>query len=175
MIRPLLTVWSPWPICWLHPTRTQKLWGFTVAHCKSPEKTRAAKDEEAELLSSLAQVDLNLARYDEAIIHLQEAAQIQRALADQSALATTLSTLGSVYVAEGKYQQAITNYENSLVIRQKAFGTHSAVTANSATDLAGVYYHMGQYSKAQTYYENALAALEATLGNDQAEVSQLRL
>jgi tetratricopeptide (TPR) repeat protein len=137
--------------------------------------TRKGQDlhREAQILSSLAQVDLNLARYDEAIVRLQEAAQIQRALADQSALATTLSTLGSVYEAEGKYQEALYEYMNSLTIRLKVFGPQSAVTANSLMDLAGVYYHTGRYGEAQVNYERALAELRGTLGDDQAEIATI--
>ncbi|CAF4947965.1 unnamed protein product, partial [Rotaria socialis] len=71
--------------------------------------------------------------------------------------------LGCLKDAQGEYQQAVTSYEKSLKIREKALAPTHPDLAASYNNIGGVYDNMGKYSKALKYYEKSLKIREIAL------------
>ncbi len=71
--------------------------------------------------------------------------------------------LGWIKMDQGKYTEAITDYEKSLEIRQKTLPPNHPNLATSYNNIGRVYDDMGEYSKALSYYEKALEIKQKTL------------
>ncbi|CAF0906927.1 unnamed protein product [Adineta steineri] len=64
--------------------------------------------------------------------------------------------LGLLKGSQGKYEEALTFYEQSLAIYQKHFPANHSDLAGSYNNIGLLHYNMGDYPKALSYYEKAL-------------------
>ena len=67
--------------------------------------------------------------------------------------------LGMIKNNQGKYEDAVQYYEQSIKINQKFLSPTHSDLATSYTNLGLVYKNMGEYSNALSYYEKALEIL----------------
>ena len=78
-------------------------------------------------------------------------------------VATTNSSIGSVYWGKEIYSKALIYYERALRIWETTLGTEHPDTA-SAYNIGSVFF-MRQYPKALWYFEKALAIAKTVLGD----------
>ncbi|CAF1219629.1 unnamed protein product [Adineta steineri] len=91
---------------------------------------------------------------------IDEAENIYQVLLDQTNndenKAPIYNQLGSIKDDQGKYEEALTFYEKSLVIRQKTLPPNHPDLAKSYNNIGLVHYNMGNYPKALSSLEKAL-------------------
>ncbi|CAF0820791.1 unnamed protein product [Adineta steineri] len=71
--------------------------------------------------------------------------------------------LGAIKDDQGKYQEALTFYEKSLVIYQKSLPPNHPDLASSYNNIGNVHSNMGSYPKALSYYEKDLEISQQSL------------
>jgi tetratricopeptide (TPR) repeat protein/CHAT domain-containing protein len=101
---------------------------------------------------------------------LQPALEVARALGDRQGEAQTLGNLGSVYAQQGRWEEAIANYEKALEIF-RALGDRQG-EAQTLGNLGSVYAQQGRWEEAIANYEKALEIFRA-LGDRQGEAQTL--
>ncbi|CAF0895713.1 unnamed protein product [Adineta steineri] len=82
---------------------------------------------------------------------------------DEKNKAPFYQQLGSIKANQGKYQEALTFYEQSLAIYQKKFPSNHPDLAISHNNIGLVHVAMGDYPKALSYYEKALEIKQQSL------------
>jgi len=133
--------------------------------------------EVAELAANeidLADLYIDLARYDEATALLQEALVTLDAAGESHRLqaATSLNRLASVYRRQGRYDEAAPLYARALAIRTATLGPDHPEVARSYNSLAILARNEGRYDDAEQLYKRALAIREKSLGADHPDVAQ---
>lgn len=76
----------------------------------------------------------------------------------------TLSSIGSIYLKIGKYEKALKNYHECLILQDAAFGRIHRNYASTLGSIGLTYYKMGKYEKALSNYENCLILQEKIFG-----------
>jgi tetratricopeptide (TPR) repeat protein len=71
--------------------------------------------------------------------------------------------LGYIKMDQGKYTEAITNYEKSLKIQKQTLPANHPTSATTYNDIGAAHHNMGEYSKALSYYEKAFEIRQKTL------------
>ncbi len=82
---------------------------------------------------------------------------------EQGEKANIYHMLGMVKDGQGKYEEAVGFYENSIKIKQKILPPTHSDLATSYNNIGNVYNNMDEYSKALSYYEKALEIYQKTL------------
>jgi tetratricopeptide (TPR) repeat protein len=75
-------------------------------------------------------------------------------------VADSYDKLGRLYRIEGRYEEALRQYQKSEVIREKQFGTDGPPVAQSLGDIAMCYALQGNYDQAEPLYKRVIAILE---------------
>jgi tetratricopeptide (TPR) repeat protein len=96
---------------------------------------------------------------------------IRQQLDDQTNIANAYFQLGSIYQAWGKYEQAISHYQQSRDLYQQ-LGLEKNV-ANQWNNLANCYRDSGDYIKAIEYYQQS-RNLHQQLGQDESTARRCR-
>jgi tetratricopeptide (TPR) repeat protein len=78
----------------------------------------------------------------------------------QAKIADSDDKLGRLYVREGKFQEALRQYQKSEAIREKQFGPDRPPVAQSLSDMAMCYALQGQFDRAEPLYMRVIAILE---------------
>jgi tetratricopeptide (TPR) repeat protein len=99
--------------------------------------------------------------------HLDKAEKVYKLIlqqtSDESEKTAVYHQLGRIKDNQGRYEEAITFYEQSLEIYQKTLPpTHPSLTM-SYNNIGNVYTNIGDYAKALLYYEKALEIQQKTL------------
>ncbi|CAF1531680.1 unnamed protein product [Adineta steineri] len=84
-------------------------------------------------------------------------------ITDDKDKASVYVQLGSIKTAQGKYQEALTFYEQSRAVYQKTLSPNHLDLANPYNSIGNVHYSMGNYPKALSYYEKALEIKQQSL------------
>jgi len=128
----------------------------------------------AETLCELGTVKWKLGQLDTALSLLTEA----RVMCEKSAaenlelLGNVTNRIGTVLEAQGKYQEAISVYQESLDIKIRYFGSHNHVNvAATEKNIGNVLFRKGEYENALLRYQKALAIEEQCLGTVHASVA----
>jgi non-specific serine/threonine protein kinase/serine/threonine-protein kinase len=137
-------------------------------------KGQVAASELADNELDLANLYIDLARYDEAAELLQAALATLGELGEGHRLqiGESLNRLASVYRRQGLYDRAEPLYKRSLAIRMATLGPEDPEVARSYNSLAILNWNRGNYSAADSLYRRALAIRERTLGEDHPDVAQ---
>lgn len=91
----------------------------------------------------------------------------QKALGpDHPDTATSLDTLGLLYVKERAFARAEPLLARALAIRTRILGPDAPLTALSLNNLAWLSFNQGRYAKAEPLYRRALLVAEKALGPD---------
>ncbi|MBK8806061.1 MAG: tetratricopeptide repeat protein [Bacteroidales bacterium] len=91
--------------------------------------------------------------YDYALVELTAAAETCKAYGLNTALFKVSSALGNIYIAQGKYDVAISCYEGLLNQKENS---NTKEFAHIYNNIGGVYTEWGEYDKAFEYYNKAL-------------------
>jgi tetratricopeptide (TPR) repeat protein len=93
---------------------------------------------------------------DLAIATWQKAINIQQKLNLSLELATSLNSLGLLYLDQGKYTDSESIFQKALQLRQSLLGDNHHDVANSIRTLASLYKLQGRYEQAEPLYKQAL-------------------
>ena len=107
-------------------------------------------------------------KYQEAVrIQEKELAWTEKHLGpDHPTTASSLNTLGFLYLAQGSYAKAEPLFQRALAIREKIQGPEHPDTAQSLNSLSELYYTQGAYAKSEPLVQRSLAIREKALGPD---------
>jgi tetratricopeptide (TPR) repeat protein len=89
----------------------------------------------------------------------------------QAKVADSRDTLARLYVREGKFQEALEQYEKSEAIREKQFGPDRPPVAQSLSDIATCYALQGQYDRAEPLYKRTIEILRRSGYDDKSEMA----
>jgi CHAT domain-containing protein/tetratricopeptide (TPR) repeat protein len=110
---------------------------------------------EGEALHSLGDHLFVAARYEEALDYLNEAAAVLEPTGNLVALGTVFNSIGRLYRAHGRLDEALRSQLKALELHQKAGVPFELLQSTNA--VATVYHRMGDLTSARTYYERASA------------------
>jgi tetratricopeptide (TPR) repeat protein len=88
-------------------------------------------------------------------------------------LAETLSLLGTVRSAQGRYAEAERALREALALTERAFGSQSIEVAATLNDLGIVFKFAGNFDEARACYERSMALFERALGPDNVALAPL--
>ncbi len=78
---------------------------------------------------------------------------------------------GSIFLGEGRFEEARAHYERALKLRAEALGTEHRDVAASETNVGIANARLGKFEEALVHYERALAILERTVGPEHPSVA----
>jgi CHAT domain-containing protein/TPR repeat protein len=146
-------------IAWIHYLREEYHTALTD-FLRSLEGRQAAKDLRGEgvTLVGIARVEARLARYPEALEHLNAALNILRGK-DRYAEADALSNLGWVLIAVNRYPEALSNLSRALTMRREVGDRTGEIT--TLYGLGRVKRQLGQLEEAENAIQQSLELIES--------------
>ncbi len=126
-----------------------------------PEDTRRL---EALVVSGLAAVERDRARFEEALAHSERAVQLAREFENPALLSDLLNDQSLALEQLGRLEEAIVLLEEAYALNLEERGPEHYGTALSQSNLAGYYAAVGQLDRAEQMYGEALAVLRRTSG-----------
>lgn len=123
---------------------------------------------EASSLSNLAVVFTKRGKFDQALVHYQEALSLKEREEDK---AVTYNNLGSVYHAKGDYAQAVRNYSRAIEISEK-YGDAPGLN-KWRLNLADTLRKQGDFAAAEQIIRQSLLTLQR-LGDRLGEAAAYR-
>jgi tetratricopeptide (TPR) repeat protein/predicted Ser/Thr protein kinase len=124
-----------------------------LQHALHGERSLPVANSTAALGYALAK----LGDFDAAEPLLEQAVALHRALGSESEEIVPFEQLASLYVDQGRFDEAKALYRQSLERSRRIHGEQHPETATRENNLAALYYRMGELAEAATHYENALA------------------
>ncbi len=126
------------------------------------EDSRAAgaRETEARVLHSWGDGLFNAGRYEESLEKLESSAAVYESIGNQADLGTVYNSLGRLYRAHGRLDEALRYQLRALELHELANAPFGLLQSNNA--VATVHTMRGEHSKARPYYEKALALAEKT-------------
>ena len=137
----------------------------------SQDKDLLAK---ADSLNQLGR-DLNEAeRYEEAIVCLGAAANLQKKLLGEfsSEFADTWHLIGTCYGLLGDYPNALAHFLAVLSIRESISNKRNPDYINCLDDIGDCYYEIGDYTTATDYYQKELSLCKEMFGEKHSEYAR---
>ena len=127
----------------------------------------------AELMTTLAGIDLRLARYDRAAELAEQALALRRRHAGprHPEVARSLDDLASIELGRGDVEAAERLYREALTLRRELFAESHAEIATSLNYLANIHFEHRRLGEAEALYRRALAMRRELLGEDHLEVA----
>jgi esterase/lipase superfamily enzyme/Tfp pilus assembly protein PilF len=87
-------------------------------------------------------------------------------------LARTLRKIGELQENQGRYTEALEQYQKALAILELTLGPNDATVARTLDDIAALLQKTNRYDAAEPLYKRALAIDESTSGPDHPAVAQ---
>jgi two-component system, NarL family, sensor kinase len=109
------------------------------------------------VLTNIGDVLIFMGKYEEAEQYLQLSYKAALAKNDSLKVATILATIGNLYNARQKFDEAIRYYKNSLAF-QKSYAMDSS---SNIMNIGVVYHFKGDLTEAISYYQKAIAVANA--------------
>lgn len=127
-------------------------------------KKLPTKEPSTELLRALTNLAWNLDKYSDAEVYAVLVASRGRiAGLHDPRMDEDLATLGYIYEDEGKYPDALTQYQDALKLAESSPATTPATLSTRVSDLTTVYVTMSDFQKAEG---SAQRALKIALDNE---------
>ena len=82
-----------------------------------------------------------------------------------------LNILGEIKKSQGKYNEALKYYKQSLKIRKKSLPKYHPDIANSYNNIGFSYYSQGNFDKAMTYYDKSLWIYKKSFPTDHPDIA----
>ena len=131
---------------------------------------RIAADAAADLVRELAQGGEQ--QFDAALAWSQHAAAwIRRIGGDDATQSRLAHNVGILQFRRGKYELAMTSFQEALRLREKVFGPEHANSLESLMEIANTYEAQGKRAEAADIGRRVLAATEKSLGPDHPAVA----
>ncbi|MFY9655733.1 MAG: tetratricopeptide repeat protein, partial [Methylocystis sp.] len=89
---------------------------------------------------------------------------------DNPDIAVSLNNLAQLYMHQGRYTEAETDYKRAVAIWEKSLGAESPTFATGLVNLASIYDLQGLYAEGRPLLERALAIKEKRLGSEHPDV-----
>jgi len=138
-------------------------------------------DENIQTINQIHDIRERLARYKEMeteyLSHFKETTKgivlVKKDLSDSQlvAIAGTLDNIAELYHKIGDYQNALSIYKKTLLLREEILGLEHRDTAKSFHNIGSVYYGMGDYNKALEYFNKTLEIREKVLGLEHSDTA----
>lgn len=112
------------------------------------------------LYFNLGMAYYKLGEYDQALLYLEECADVDQRTSNTEELAWDYSAIADVHRDAGNMDEALAYYEKGLKAIQKACGKDSAYTAVFLCDIGDTYKKTEDYEKAMEHYRQALKIQE---------------
>ncbi|MFN9836711.1 MAG: tetratricopeptide repeat protein [Pseudanabaena sp.] len=109
---------------------------------------------------------------DQAISTWQKTINLQQKLNLSLELATSLNSLGTLYLDQGKYTDSESIFQKSLQLKRELLGDRHPDVATSLNNLAGLYELQGRYEKAELLHLEAMQLRRELLGDRHPDVAQ---
>jgi len=141
---------------------------------RAVDAAKRARDpglEAGALLTLVAVLGYEEARYAEALQVARLAESAIRAIGDQRQLASLLGNRAAIHYAKADFAAARADYEQALAIFERILGPEDRRTGQTVMNLAMVTAATGQEAAALPLYARALAILEAALGPRHPEIA----
>jgi serine/threonine-protein kinase len=128
---------------------------------------------QAELLQTLARVDMALGRYDRSRTFAERALVLARKVhgPGHPSVARALALLGNALVNAGESAAAIPLYREALAIRRQVHGDSHEAVGNTLNDLAIALHQEEELAAAEALYREAISIQRARLGPEDPEVA----
>ncbi|RVD88414.1 uncharacterized protein DFL_002600 [Arthrobotrys flagrans] len=78
--------------------------------------------------------------------------------------------IGLVFYHQGKYEEALKQYQKALVGREKALGKDHPDTLTIIHNIGSILQNQGKYDEALKQYQRALVGIEKALGKDHSDI-----
>ncbi len=142
--------------------RIENLKELLAEYQSLPENKRDFKTE-FQLKDKLANIYWKTANYSKAEkLRLELLQQVE--IKNDEETANQLNELASIYDSQGRYDEAIENYEKAIRIDEKTVGKEHPDYATHLNNLGNVYRLQGRYDEAIEKIEEALRIDEKTIG-----------
>jgi tetratricopeptide (TPR) repeat protein len=92
-------------------------------------------------------------RYDSALVHLEHARDIRRAIGDRRGLGQVLNSIGATYYQLGIFEQALEAYTEAMTMRREEQDTSGM--ARTLTNIGKTYHDWGYLERAQRVLDSA--------------------
>ena len=128
---------------------------------------------QAQMFDVLGQMYHKLGQYDKARLHLSRALALRRERfgGPHADVASSLTSLGSLLVAEGEYAAAEELFHEALIAQRSLFGSQHPEVAASLNGLAATLARQGDLDAAEPLYREALAIRRAHFGAEHPDVA----
>ena len=110
--------------------------------------------------------------YKQALTYFQRALQKRGSLGNNPEVATTLNDMGAIYMNQGNYVEATSQFEDARLVLENALGPDHPSVADILFNLAESYRVQGEFAKAKPLYERALEIRQNTLPLDHPSIAQ---
>ncbi len=150
-------------LCWRQNKFAEAEWYYLRA--LATNESLLKRGDEVRLtgvLNSLALLYRDLGRYSEAELLLKKSLEFdEKAVVEFSTagpnigIAHTMNALGSVYLAQKKFEAAEAAYLRAIALYKVINGIEHPETAHSINGLAIVYFDQGRYAEAKTLFDQA--------------------
>ncbi|MBD2297543.1 tetratricopeptide repeat protein [Nostoc sp. FACHB-190] len=105
------------------------------------------------------------------IEYLSKAVELQKELALEKDLSSSITKLALLYNSQGRYSEAEPLFIQALALRRKLLGEEHPDVALSLNNLALLYNSQGRYSEAEPLFIQALALRRKLLGEEHSNVA----
>ena len=128
---------------------------------------------QASMMDAIGQVNMNLARYDEALALTRKAYQlrVQHLGPAQPEVATSLEHEADILDYQAKYDAADSLYREALALRRASLGDTHPDVATLLDKLGDTVMDKGDREAAESLYREALALRREALGNNHPDVA----
>jgi tetratricopeptide (TPR) repeat protein/DNA-binding SARP family transcriptional activator len=109
----------------------------------------------ARAASDLSLPELRVGNYDDALLHVGEAADIFRSADDARNVAASLDRMGAIFRFKGQAREALAYHQEALEIYRNARNDRGV--ADAICNSGAAYIDLGRYSEAITHYQRALS------------------
>lgn len=108
----------------------------------------------ARAASDLSLLELRVGKYDDALLHVEDAAEIYRSTNDDRNVAGSLDRIGAIYRFKGQAREALAYHQEALWIYREIQNDRGV--ADALCNAGAAYIDLGRYAEAVTYCQNAL-------------------
>jgi CHAT domain-containing protein/Tfp pilus assembly protein PilF len=134
------------------------------------EQLPGREADQAETLTSLADVSQRIGRLDDALAQLEHALALKRQTGDLSGEIVTLSTLGTLHLRRDEPERAREAFERTLKLSRER--KYRSAEGFSLLNLGRYYYHVKNFRKAFEAHEQSAAVFQS-IGHRRGQASTL--
>lgn len=121
-----------------------------------PQVNLAAQESTRDLTSKCFELFQFQMRYNEAERYCKQALKLAEKRGDLVQLSSAVTTLGSIYMAQGRYPEAESQYRRGLTIMERRFGSGHPMAMGGLISLGQVLELQGRLAEAADLFERAL-------------------